>query len=248
MFREKYINSDIVRIRFFISFVKDIFKKLTQKIINEGKASSLKIYTNADKVWVNGRQLSKTQEYFAYAQELVAGRNSVQIRYEMDGERFEFEYFLANCTTQYAVSEMTGANTIGVGSTIAVENDALNIKALSYGGSNSKKLDFFLPMAIDFKEVHNLTFTLQNTCGQQIDFEVYVKGEASNVLVDKVVVFPYETYEYTLNYLYEKAAKAGDGVTAITLRFTNYVKTEGGDLLALPERTLKLYGFKYSLK
>jgi hypothetical protein len=48
--------------------------------------------------------------------------------------------------------------------------------------------------------------------------------------------------------LYEKAAKAGSGVNGITLRFTNYAKDDFGNMVALPERTLKLYGFSYSLK
>jgi hypothetical protein len=66
--------------------------------------------------------------------------------------------------------------------------------------------------------------------------------------VDKVVIFPYETYAYSLNYLYEKVEKAGTGVNGITLRFTNYTKDGYGNMLALPDRTLKLYDFSYSLK
>ena len=216
--------------------------------VEGGASSMLKIYSKADKIWVNGKALTKAQDYHAYATKLSAGKNSITIRYEMNGKTYSFEYFLANARTNYAVSDMSSASTIGTGSSIAVVGNALDIKAVSYGGSNAKKLDFFLPMNVEFANVDNLNFTIKNTCAEQIEFEVYVKSASSNILVDKVVVFPYETYAYSLNYLYEKVEKAGTGVNGITLRFTNYTKDGYGNMLALPDRTLKLYDFSYSLK
>jgi hypothetical protein len=216
--------------------------------VESGASVMLKIYSKADKVWVNGKALTKAQDYHAYATKLSAGKNSITIRYEIDGTTYSFEYFLANAKMSYAVSDMTSASTIGTGSSIAVVDNTLDIKAVSYGGSNAKKLDFFLPMNVEFANVDNLNFTIKNTCAEQIEFEVYVKSASSNVLVDKVVVFPYETYAYSLNYLYEKVEKAGTGVNGITLRFTNYTKDAYGNMLALPDRTLKLYDFSYSLK
>lgn len=221
---------------------------ILQQKIDGGESAALKIYSKADQVWVNGKELTKTQAYFAYAQKLTAGKNSIQIRYEIDGKTYAFEYFLANGTTKYSVNNMSQASTIGAGSSIKLVDNALDIKAVSYGGSNAKKLDFFLPINVDFSTVHNFNFTIKNTCGDQIEFEVYVKSNTSNVLADKVVVYPYETYEYSLNYLYEKVAKAGEGVSGITLRFTNYAKDSFGNMLALPDRTLKLYDFSYSKK
>jgi hypothetical protein len=216
--------------------------------VEGGASSMLKIYSNADKIWVNGKALTKAQDYHAYATKLSVGKNSITIRYEVEGKTYSFEYFLANARTNYAVSDMSSASTIGTGSSIAVVGNALDIKAVSYGGSNAKKLDFFLPMNVEFANVDNLNFTIKNTCAEQIEFEVYVKSASSNILVDKVVVFPYETYAYSLNYLYEKVEKAGTGVNGITLRFTNYTKDGYGNMLALPDRTLKLYDFSYSLK
>jgi hypothetical protein len=221
---------------------------IVPQTLNGGASTSLKIYTQADNVWINGKALSKSNSVYNYAQSLSNGRNFVNIRYELNGKTYDFEYFLANGMNKYSVENMSSASTIGEGSSIAVIDNALDIKAVSYGGSNAKKLDFILPMDVDFSTVHNLNFTVKNTCAEQVEFEVYVKGSSSNVLVDKVVVYPYETYKYGLDYLYEKATKAGNGVSGITLRFTNYTKDDYGNMLALPDRTLKLYDFSYSIK
>jgi hypothetical protein len=221
---------------------------ILQQKLEGGASAALKIYSKADKVWVNGNALTKAGSCYVYAGKLEAGKNSVELRYEIDGKTYAFEYFLASQTTNYPVAAMSSASTIATGSTISVVDDTLDIKAVSYGGSNAKKLDFMLPIDADFTSVHNLSFTIKNTCAEQIEFEVYIKGSNANVLADKVIVFPYETYAYSLNYLYEKAAKAGSGVNGITLRFTNYAKDDFGNMVALPERTLKLYGFSYSLK
>lgn len=221
---------------------------ILQEKINGGASISLKIYSKADRIWVNGKALAKTNSYYVYAKNLSDGQNSIDIRYEIDGKKYSFEYLLANSTKAYSVNNMTSVSTIGEGSSIEVADNAINIKAVSYGGSNAKKLDFILPMDVDFTTVHNLNFTIKNTCAEQVEFEVYVRSDSSNVLVDKVVVYSYETYEYGLNYLYEKVIKAGSGVNGIILRFTNYTKDDYGNMLALPDRTLKLYGFNYSVK
>jgi hypothetical protein len=88
--------------------------------VEGGASSMLKIYSNADKIWVNGKALTKAQDYHAYATKLSVGKNSITIRYEVEGKTYSFEYFLANARTNYAVSDMSSASTIGTGSSIAV--------------------------------------------------------------------------------------------------------------------------------
>lgn len=221
---------------------------IVQNKMSNGSSVALKIYSKADKVYANGKALSKIGDCYTYATNLSDGKNSVKIKYEMNGAEYTFDYLLANKTTNYAVKDLAGATTIGVGSSIAVANNALALNVLSYGGSNAKKLDFNLPFSFDFSKAHNLNFTIKNTCAEQIEFEIYVKGSSSNILVDKVVVFPYETYGYSLNYLYEKVAQAGGNVSGITLRFTNYITDEYGNMLPVANRSLELSDFSYSMK
>ena len=183
-----------------------------------------------------------------YSKNLANGRNSITIKYEIDGKTYSFEYFLANKMTEFTAFTSTGLKASVAGSSISLNGSKLTVNAISNIDVATRRIEFTVPVSLDFAKVHNFNFTVKNTGSSLVEFEVYVKGASSTVRADKIAVFPYETYEYSMNYLYEKVEQAGGNVSSIILRFVNYTTDSNGDPCALPNRTLELYDFNYSLK
>lgn len=226
---------------------------IMQSLKSEGANAFLSIYSLADEVYVNGKKLTKTGNYYAYTASLMDGRNSIEIEYKVGGERKSFEYILANKMYKYDLSTITNATAPTKGeSIIAQNNGALNFKVVPFGTKVaelvSTRLDFVVPFSFDFTKVHNLNFVLKNTCAEDIEVELYVKGDKGLVRVDKLVIFAHETYHYTYKHLYKKVEEAGAGVNSLIFRFPNYRNDSLGNAVILPEKTLCLYGCSYSLK
>ena len=219
-----------------------------QQKSSDGDSVSLKIYSKADKVFVDGKELSKVGDCFSYSKSLSDGRNSVKIKYVLGDEEYSFEYFLANKLYHLTVADLAGASVVGTGNPSALEvvGNVFDIKAVSYGGNNSKKLDFVFPIDVDYQNVNDFGFTLKNKCAEQIYLEIYLKT-ARNVLVDKIALYPYETYQYNSNHFYEKSDGVS-GIQGVILRFTNYNKDAYGNFIPLADRTLEVYDFNYSLR
>ena len=210
----------------------DAKMRIMQNKSSNGESTALKIYSKADNVYVNGKKLTKKNECFNYSTRLTNGRNYVKIKYKVNGQTYSFEYFLANQSIAYNVADITDVLTTGDENSKLVNNgEKISIKAVSYGRKNDY-LDFKLPFTFDFNEVHNFGFTLKNTCAQTVVIELYV----GSIRADEIALFPYETYKYDLNYLYDKVAKAVGVVDSIVLGFENGSK--------VPDRTLELYDKK----
>lgn len=136
-------------------------------------------------------------------------------------------------------------------STVAMTNNALALKVVSYGTKvaelTATKLDFTLPFTFDFSQVNNLNFVFKNTCGEDISVEIYAKGDKL-VKIDETIVFAYETYEYSLNHVYAKVAAAGGDIDGLIFRFPNYIIDSDGKAIALPTRSMEVKSIHYSLK
>lgn len=226
---------------------------ITQTLSNGGANAMLRIYSQADEVWVNGRKLDKINGYYGYSAALENGRNSVTIEYTVGDTTKSFEYIVANKTYSYTFANDVAVQAPAKGnSTIALTNGVFDFKVASYGTKVAElmgtKLDFKIPFDFDFTQVHNLSFTIKNTTTEFLEVEVYVKGQKGLVLLDKIAVFEYETYKYNLNHVYAKIANAGAGVDSLIFRFPNYTMDNSGKVVAMPDRELQMYDFAYSLK
>ena len=227
---------------------------ITQSLSSNGGVAKLKIYSKAEEMSINGVKLTKDGDHFVYAKTLLEGENSVNIKYVINGVSKKFEFFLFNKTYAYDMSTITGITAPSKGeSSIQLNNKnmGLDLNIISYGSNNAEllttRLDFTIPLSINFNSVKNFKFTLKNTCGEMVDVKIYLKGKNGLTQIDETVVFAYETYEYVMDNLAKYlSGKNADEYSAIVLRFVNSETDELGAAHALANRSITVSNFKYS--
>ena len=227
---------------------------IMQTSSNNGENAMLRIYSQAQELWINGKKLSKTGDYYPYSVLLNDGRNSVDVKYIVDGQTKSFEYIVFNKIYAYDMSSMSNITSPTKGdSTVILSNKVLSFNVLSYGSKvaelTATKLDYVIPFSLDFAKVHNLNLELKNTCGENISFEILVR-DANNKLVkiDETIIFAYETYNYSLNHLYAKMIEAKAEGNSLVFRYPNYTTDSNGKAIPLPKRTFEIRNITYSLK
>ncbi len=213
-----------------------------------GSDVSLRIYSEADEVLVNGGKLTKIGGYFLYGAPLKDGSNSVEITYVKGGESKTFEFFLLGKVNAIKLSELDDSKLwANTGSSVSVNDEVLSVKAVSQGDKLSEivsfELDVDVPVDIDYEKADVFSFTVKNTCANDAKFSLYLNAGTRKQLVDTMIVYAYETYDYSLSRLYEWVNKLGMDIKGLTLRFDN----ADSDLKLLPDRTLEFYDFKYTL-
>ena len=256
-----YVHDDVLfeKVRRSLGGLTDAAYDASQTMIlqektTNGAYSKLKIYSQADEMYINGQKLTKTNGYFSYTATLNDGMNSVNIKYKVGDEIKSFEFILANKTYTCDINALETIKTPTKGnSTVTKTQDGkFDFYISSYGTNQvemaSTKLEFDLPFAVDYERVKNFNFTIQNTCNENVKIVLYLVDENNSKLkIDETIVFPYEEYTYSYNSLYERVAEMKSNVKAIRLEFENFIPVTGGMSL-LPDRTLKMYNFTYSFK
>ena len=221
----------------------------------DGKYAKLKIYSQAEELWVNGIKLAKTNGYYLYTATLEDGMNVANIKYTLGEETKSFEFILANKTYTYDLNQLGDITnpTVGSSTVTKTQDGALDFKVSSYGKDNlemaSTKLEYVLPFDLDYDKVRNFNFTVQNTCAEEVKINIYVLGQnkLDKVKIDETIIFPYEEYTYSYTSLYDCVLSLKGVGKSIMLEFENY-RTQGGVFSLVPDRTLKIYDFTYSLK
>lgn len=234
----------------------------------DGNNVILKFYSKADEIAVNGLILKKTGNYFAYAKNTVDGDDSVSVSYKVGNTIRSFELMLASKTHTVSASTYSQVKEPSLGeSTVNVTSEGvIEMYVKSYVGKNdaitlATKLDFDIPMPLDYEKIDTLSFTLDNNCAEQMEIEVYFKDKDGNILTfsrkggiyvdtwkyfDKILLFPYETWTYTVTGVCSKLKEYDFKPTTMTLRFIN--AETGRDLSAevLNDRQVNVYGFKWT--
>lgn len=220
----------------------------------EKTATTLRIYSEANELFVNGQKLTKSGKYFSYTQKLSQNDNSVLVKYVKDGTTKSFEYLLSDRYEKATVKGELQAPVRGA-STIVQEGESIRLKAVSYIDAQpavtmGTKLNFTIPFDVDYKRLDNLSMTLKNTCGERLTFKLYFKfadGTVEETPFDEAVVFPYEEYSYERVGLHERL-KSYEDVVAIVVRFENYMVDVDLKMIAYPDRTMEIKDVTYTLK
>lgn len=222
-----------------------------QTLTGNDTTANLSVYSLADEVYVNGVRLTETNDCFRYVVRLQDTAQKLSVKYVKDGVAKTFSYYLPAKTYRLDVSSLNFANVKKTdGSKVLAENGGISLVAASYEikiAAEKKKAgaEITLPIAIDYANTDKFSFTIENTCEQSIEIELYLiktvgAGRATRVM-DEIVIFPYETYCYEFDELYKIATQLSDANGL-------YLKFKGVDLRGnlLPEQTLILSDFKYS--
>ena len=218
-----------------------------------GEKCLLKIYSQADEVYVNGHKLTKDGKYYAYTANLKDRNNSITIKYVLDGVEKSFAYLLPNKLNQLAIDESSPVTGPSKGtSTVSLENGVVKMEAVPYGETageiSNTRLDFTIPFAIDFREINNFGFEIKNISTEDLKLDIYVKGNQGLIKVDTIAVFAYETYMYETNYLYSRLTGVGENANSIVLRFSNFTYDNMGNKIKDTKKTAEISNFSYSLK
>ena len=219
---------------------------ILQSDVQNGKGVSLTIYSKADEVYIDGNKLEKDGNRFIYARTLADGENSVSVKIVKGDTVKTFPYLLPSKNNSFDTTSLTSDSvTCSTGSVATVSNGELSLKAVSSGSSVGEQLTFHpyisVEMGLDFKNVTELGFTLQNTCGQDVKIDLYLTDGVNEVKADSILLYAYEKYDYRVRGIAERIENFGT-VTGIELRFENV----DANLNLLSDRTLKVYDFTYS--
>ena len=190
--------------------------------------------------------MEKDGNRFIYARTLADGENSVSVKIVKGDTVKTFPYLLPSKNNSFDTTSLTSDSvTCSTGSVATVSNGELSLKAVSSGSSVGEQLTFHpyisVEMGLDFKNVTELGFTLQNTCGQDVKIDLYLTDGVNEVKADSILLYAYEKYDYRVRGIAERIENFGT-VTGIELRFENV----DANLNLLSDRTLKVYDFTYS--
>ena len=221
---------------------------ILQQNVQNGKGISLKVYSKADEIYIDGNQLEKDGNCFIYARSLNGGENSVTVRIVKGDTEKSFMYLLPSKINSYDSTALNESSIVcSTGSVASVSGGELSLKAVSSGNTVGEQLTFHpyftIETGLDFKNMMQLGFALQNTCGHDMKIDVYLTDGIDDVKVDSILLYGYEQLNYRVRGIAERAAGLGEG-TRIELRFENV----DASLNLLPDRTLKVYDFIYSTK
>lgn len=229
---------------------------IMQSQINGGKATSLKIYSQADEVFVNGKKLEKQNGYYTYAAKLLDGSNKAQITYVLDGVSKSFDYYLIGKT--YALSlteEIVSAPEL---STATLANNVLTMTAVSKSTGNTMqdlahKIDFTFALDLDLTKLHEISFDITSLTNVEETVEIgfyYKNSRGNNVtrFFDEILVYGYETYHYSYDDIARRLSKIPakeydvSKIQGIILRFRNI----DWNNKPIADRVWKLYNFTYT--
>jgi hypothetical protein len=219
---------------------------VTSNVSSNGLYETLKIYSAADAIYVDGKKIEKKNGYYTYVATLKNGGDSVAIAYEVDGVKNFFTYYLE--ATQYTVDitrlEASGI-TVSDGSSATIEEGTIKCNVVS-GGEGLESLLFTptinIPLTLDYGKVNDLTLTLKNTCKSDTVITVYLSQGSKLYKVDETILYAYETYEYTIEKILEETnCTFLNEATGICFMFKNVDNRN----VKLEDRSFEITGIRY---
>ena len=205
-----------------------------QNLTNGGKSTSLRIYSLADEIYVNGVMLEKQNGSFNHVANLFDGKNSVKITYVSDGVSKTFEYYLIG--KQYAVNLSETTLTSAELSTATINDGILQLTAVSmFDGSMASKahtVDFAISLDVDFSTLHEISFEVKSKSGVDAiaDIGYYYKNSRGKLVTrfcDEMMVYAYEKYNYSYDDIARRVSKIPSSefdiskIEGIVIRFWN---------------------------
>ena len=205
-----------------------------QDLINNGNSVSLKIYSRADEVCVNGKKLEKANGYYNYVANLLDGKNSVKITYIYEDESKSFDFFLMG--KQHTINLTQEDLIVSDLSNATINNNVLTMTAVSkYDGSMASRahtIDFALKMDVDFSSLHELSFKITSKCAfdATADIGFYYtnsRGKLETKFFDEITVYAYEQYDYSYDSIARRLSKINvekfdaSKIEGIVIRFWN---------------------------
>lgn len=177
------------------------------EVLSSGSIGQVKIYSEAEEVYINGKKQTKKNGCYTYSVNLKLN-DTVTISYAINGKTKSFTYYLPSANYAVDLSNMdVSTMKLSDGSVAQKTDNGFAFDIVSKGDTFAEMLAFLpslsIPLNLNYTEIDRLTIDMRNLSDTPCEFNVFLYAAGSKYKIDEMVLFGYEAYTYSIDKIFE---------------------------------------------